>query len=62
MGVFDQTNAVLRAFGISVDVTSNRIVIGVRSSPRIRYANNQIVTPSPDQVKFLYEILFIFIG
>nr|CAD2172651.1 unnamed protein product [Meloidogyne enterolobii] len=49
MGVFDQTNAVLRAFGISVDVTSNRIVIGVRSSPRIRYANNQIVTPSPDQ-------------
>jgi len=53
MGVFDQTNAVLRAFGISVDVTSNRIVIGVRSSPRIRYANNQIVTPSPDQVEFL---------
>ncbi|KAF7631020.1 hypothetical protein Mgra_00008727 [Meloidogyne graminicola] len=49
MGVFDQTNAVLRAFGISVAIDSNKIVIGVRSSPRIRYANNQIVTPTPDQ-------------
>jgi len=54
MGVFNETNAVLRAFGITVVPDSNRIVVGVRSCPRIRYANNQIVTPNPDLVSLFY--------
>jgi hypothetical protein len=50
MGVFNEANAVLRAFGITVIPESNKIVVGVRSCPRIRYANNQIVVPDPDRV------------
>uniref|UniRef100_A0A183BQ53 Piwi domain-containing protein n=1 Tax=Globodera pallida TaxID=36090 RepID=A0A183BQ53_GLOPA len=52
MSVFNETNPVLRAFGITVDQTSNRIVIGVRSSPRILYAKNQIINPSPDNTEW----------
>jgi hypothetical protein len=53
MGVFNETNAVLRAFGITVIQESNRVVVGVRASPRIRYANNQIVVPNPEMVSKL---------
>uniref|UniRef100_A0A914GSD4 Piwi domain-containing protein n=1 Tax=Globodera rostochiensis TaxID=31243 RepID=A0A914GSD4_GLORO len=52
MSVFNEANPVLRAFGITVDQTSNRIVIGVRSSPRILYAKNQIINPSPDNTEW----------
>lgn len=48
LGVFNPDNAVLRAFGIRVLRDTNEIVIGVRRAPRIRFANNHIVEPSPD--------------
>ncbi|KAL3101146.1 hypothetical protein niasHS_001606 [Heterodera schachtii] len=52
MNVFNVDNPVLSAFGITVDQTSNRVVIGVRSSPRILYAKNQIINPCPDNTEW----------
>lgn len=59
MGVFNESNAVLRAFGITILMDSNRIVIGVRTSPRIRFANNQILVPNPERVCRIYIIIFL---
>uniref|UniRef100_A0A915N9C8 Piwi domain-containing protein n=1 Tax=Meloidogyne javanica TaxID=6303 RepID=A0A915N9C8_MELJA len=48
LGLFHNTNPVLNAFGISIDQKSNRIVIGVRSLPRLRFKNRVV---EPDRQK-----------
>uniref|UniRef100_A0A1I8BJL3 PAZ domain-containing protein n=1 Tax=Meloidogyne hapla TaxID=6305 RepID=A0A1I8BJL3_MELHA len=48
LGLFHNKNPVLVAFGISVDQKSNRIFIGVRPLPRLRFKNRVV---EPDRVK-----------
>lgn len=59
MAIFSENNAVLRAFGISVLQESNQIVIGVRTAPQIRFANNQICTPDSDSVNYFLNYYFL---
>lgn len=55
MAIFSENNAVLRAFGISVLQESNQVVIGVRTAPHIRFANNQTCTPNPETVNIFFK-------
>nr|CAD2166759.1 unnamed protein product [Meloidogyne enterolobii] len=51
LGLFHNTNPVLNAFGISIDQKSNRIVIGVRSLPRLRF-KNRVVEPDSQKAEW----------
>ncbi|KAF7634068.1 hypothetical protein Mgra_00006486 [Meloidogyne graminicola] len=48
LGLFFDRNPVLTAFGISVSQQSNRIIVGVRSLPRIQFKNRLV---EPDRIK-----------
>lgn len=61
MALFDEDNAVLRAFGITILEDSNRVVIGVRTPPNILFGDNLIVTPDPAKVNTLTHPFFSFI-
>ncbi|KAL3122858.1 hypothetical protein niasHT_008770 [Heterodera trifolii] len=45
LGLFNDQNPVLKAFGISVDQKSNRIMIGVRALPELRFSRNRVLRP-----------------
>ncbi|KAL3123868.1 hypothetical protein niasHT_000025 [Heterodera trifolii] len=45
LGLFDDQNHVLKAFGISVDQKSNRIMIGVRALSELRFSRNRVLRP-----------------
>uniref|UniRef100_A0A914IDR2 Piwi domain-containing protein n=1 Tax=Globodera rostochiensis TaxID=31243 RepID=A0A914IDR2_GLORO len=49
LGLFNDQNPVLQAFGISVDQKSNRIMIGVRALPEVRFNRNRVLRPDPQK-------------
>uniref|UniRef100_A0A915DY74 Piwi domain-containing protein n=1 Tax=Ditylenchus dipsaci TaxID=166011 RepID=A0A915DY74_9BILA len=57
IALFDETNAVLHAFGIQVLRQSNEVVIGVRPCPRLRFANNRLVNANPERSEWARDAM-----